>query len=254
MRVQFHPTKIFFFCKKNFPSVAIHQKPLEKHKAIRFLAFLLFSTLPTANILKKSGGRDGFVIKLADFGVAKLMNKIHYGQLYTTTGAGTVTYMSPEALKDHERYGKPSDIWSLGAVISFICNERHLFWNPMEVAKWPGDKSSLDEFKYSIDLRRLTADMLCPTPLTRPTASKIVSEAKTGNRQEEKPVKEAAKDQAKEPTKERGKEPGKKPAKKPSKKPGKKPGEEPGKEPVTKPAKKPGKRAAKRDRGRCLLS
>ena len=46
-RVHFHPSKIFFFAKKDFPSVSIHQKPLKKHWDIWFWELLQFSTLPT---------------------------------------------------------------------------------------------------------------------------------------------------------------------------------------------------------------
>ena len=45
-RVHFHPSKIFFFAKKDFPSVSIHQKPLKKHWDIWFWELLQFSTLP----------------------------------------------------------------------------------------------------------------------------------------------------------------------------------------------------------------
>ena len=91
--------------------------------------------------------------------------------------------MSPEALEDHERYGKPSDVWSLGAVISFYCNGVHLFRTPREVKVWPGGKSTLERNKYSIELRQLTADMLFPKSNFRPTASKIVAETLKDNGQ-----------------------------------------------------------------------
>ena len=38
----FPPIENIFFLQKFFPSVSIHQKPLEKQKAQRFLAILLF--------------------------------------------------------------------------------------------------------------------------------------------------------------------------------------------------------------------
>ena len=93
---------------------------------------------------------------------------------YTTSRCGTPIYMSPEALRSHERYGKPSDIWSLGAVISFICNTIHLFENIEDVFTWPGGRSSLDRNKYDIVLRQLVANMLCPNAAARPTASQIL--------------------------------------------------------------------------------
>ena len=44
--VHFHPSKIFFFAKKDFLSVSIYQKPLKKHWDIWFWELLQFSTLP----------------------------------------------------------------------------------------------------------------------------------------------------------------------------------------------------------------
>ena len=41
------PIENIFFREKKIPSVSIHHKPLKKHQPIRFLAFLLFSTLPS---------------------------------------------------------------------------------------------------------------------------------------------------------------------------------------------------------------
>ena len=57
-------------------------------------------------------------LKLADFGIAKIMDRSHAGRQYTTTLIGTPIYMSPEALKG-KRYGTPTDIWSLGVYMPF---------------------------------------------------------------------------------------------------------------------------------------
>ena len=142
---------------------------------------ILHRDIKPANILKKTDV-NGCVIKLADFGVANLMNKVHYGMLYTRGMAGTPIYMAPEVLSDIERYGKPCDIWSLGAVISFYCNGVHLFNSPNEVKAWKGGKSTLDRSRYSIDLRQLTANMLNPNASMRPTASEIWSEVNKDGR------------------------------------------------------------------------
>ena len=80
-------------------------------------------------------------------GLAKLMDKVHYGQLYANTRVGTAIYMSPEVLNSVSRYGKPSDIWSLGAVVSFtyICDGAHLSLHGTKVVTWQGGKSTLDK-------------------------------------------------------------------------------------------------------------
>ena len=136
---------------------------------------ILHRDIKPANILIKSVG-ETISFKLADFGLSKLMDRVHYGSFYATSRCGTYIYMSPEALSDDRRYGKASDIWSLGAVISFVCNRSHLFRKPQDVFSWPGGRSSLDRGKYSIELRQLVADMLCPDPALRPRAGKVLTE------------------------------------------------------------------------------
>lgn len=148
---------------------------------------IIHRDIKPANILCKSVG-DKFTFKLADFGIAKLMTKTHLGALYTIgMGTGTPIYCSPEALNyDGQRLGKPTDIWSFGAVISAYCNKgTHLFRDERTVKKWPGAKSTLDNQKYSIELRQLTADMMCPEEKSRPTAAQISEEAGKDGRQDE---------------------------------------------------------------------
>ena len=49
---------------------------------------------------------------------------------------------------------------------------------------WSGGKSTLDRAIYSIDLRQVIANLLNPTPESRPTAEEVIWEAHTDNRQE----------------------------------------------------------------------
>ena len=116
-------------------------------------------------------------LKLADFGIAKAMDRTHFGRQYARTQIGTPIYMSPEALKG-QRYGTPTDIWSLGATISYVCNQgTYLFKTKDAVKNWPGGKSTLDRNKYPIELRQLTADMMNPMENLRPTAEQIKEKA-----------------------------------------------------------------------------
>ena len=102
------------------------------------------------------------------------MDRTHLGRQYARSQIGTPIYMSPEALKG-QRYGTPTDIWSLGATVSYVCNQgRHLFRNEDAVKNWPGGKSTLDRKKYPIGIRQLTADMMNPNENLRPTADQII--------------------------------------------------------------------------------
>ena len=131
------------------------------------------------NILCKRRSDGKIVLKMADFGIAKLLNRQHYGQFYASTCIGTATYMSPEALNSFfgERYGKSADIWSLGALVSFFCNRRHLFQSEYSVRRWPGGISTLDRNKYCFALRQLTAHMMDPDESLRPSAKLIYKKA-----------------------------------------------------------------------------
>ena len=122
----------------------------EEHQVWRFLSHIscgleylhnrapepiLHRDIKPDNILGKTCPRTGqIVLKLADFGIAKLLKKKHLEEFYTASVVGCVIYMAPEImdveLGVEDRYGIPADIWSLGAVMSFRCSEKHLFTSP----------------------------------------------------------------------------------------------------------------------------
>jgi serine/threonine protein kinase len=81
--------------------------------------------LKPANILLARAG-DGFVPKVADFGLAKALDG---GASRTRTGAtfGTPSYMSPEQTRDAKNLGPASDVWSLGAVLYELCTGHKAF-------------------------------------------------------------------------------------------------------------------------------
>ena len=72
-------------------------------KALRLAheAHIVHRDLKPANILTKdswneSKGKNGVDLKIADFGIAKLLNRSAQGQYYAGTLTGTPTYMAPE--------------------------------------------------------------------------------------------------------------------------------------------------------------
>jgi serine/threonine protein kinase len=82
---------------------------------------------------------------------------------------------------DFQKYSFPADIWSLGAVIAFFCNAKHLFTSPKEVKGWT-KKNPLPDH-YSQDLKDLVARLLDPVSSGRPSAAEILSETLKNNRQ-----------------------------------------------------------------------
>ena len=121
-------------------------------------------------------------IKLADFGLAKLMElRTQSGRQVALTNCGTSIYMSPEVLRN-QPYGTATDIFSFGTTISFLCNQgKHLFTSRDSVLRWTGGKSTINETKYSIYLQKLMTAMLCPQAEKRPKANYILEGVKTLN-------------------------------------------------------------------------
>jgi serine/threonine protein kinase len=94
---------------------------------------------------------------------------------------GTPTYMAPEVLNEFQSYSFPADIWSFGALISFMCNGTHLFWSHDSVFEWrltdplPG--------MFSRELKDLVTQMLNPNPKFRPSADYVWNETVKDDRQ-----------------------------------------------------------------------
>jgi NIMA (never in mitosis gene a)-related kinase len=86
-----------------------------------------------------------------------------------------------QVLREFQNYSFPADIWSLGAVIAFYCNAKHLFTSVKEVFEWT-KKNPLPDH-YSQDLKDLVARLLDPVSSGRPLAAEILSETNKNNRQ-----------------------------------------------------------------------
>ena len=80
-------------------------------------------------------------------------------------------------------YTTSADMWSLGAVISFVCNGEHLLTDTGSVFNWIGGNSTLDDRQYSSSLRRLVASLLSPVAKKRPSAHQVLQETQKYNRQ-----------------------------------------------------------------------
>lgn len=134
---------------------------------------IIHRDLKPDNILCKTGYSGQLNFKIADFGIAKCVNENIQNQHYANTFCGTYCYMAPEVL-NRQPYKTNADLWSLGAVMSFVCNDGvHLFRTVRETRGWEGGKSTLPK-KYSIELRQTVADLMHPDYKQRPSAENIL--------------------------------------------------------------------------------
>ena len=75
--------------------------------------------------------------KLGDFGVAKTMDRTG-----SATMIGTINYMAPE-VHSVARYGSSADVYSLGLVLYWLLNERHLPFVP--ILNRPAKQSEVEQ-------------------------------------------------------------------------------------------------------------
>eukprot|EP00092_Neocalanus_flemingeri_P054996 GFUD01064873.1.p1 GENE.GFUD01064873.1~~GFUD01064873.1.p1 ORF type:complete len:208 (-),score=35.64 GFUD01064873.1:271-894(-) len=127
-------------------------------------------------------------LKIADFGIAKLLNRDAQQAYYGAKSEGVPTYMAPEVYADYERYSAASDVWSLGCVIAFYLNRRHVFYTPEDVQSYAGQDYVVDDDlyeEYSQDLLQLLFRMLSPDDDERPTAHYVYQETQLYDRRED---------------------------------------------------------------------
>jgi serine/threonine-protein kinase len=77
------------------------------------------------------------VVKLLDFGVAKVMEAAGGMMTRTRSGAflGSPAYMSPEQIRNARDVGPPTDLWSAGVILYQLLTGREPFAAPNESAK-----------------------------------------------------------------------------------------------------------------------
>ena len=120
----------------------------------------------------------GISWKLADFGLAKLLTADAQGRYYAQSKCGTEIYMAPEVIDNFQDYTFFADIWSLGAVITFVCNRRHFFTHPTLIQRWKKQATILPN-QFSQPLIEIVASMLDPAERQRPSAAVIYQQILT---------------------------------------------------------------------------
>ena len=88
---------------------------------------------------------------------------------------GTICYVAPEVLKGEDLHITTSaDMWSLGAVLTFVANDRqHLFKREWDVFNWKGDRSPIRRKLEYPQLHQLVLSLLSVDKHKRPTARQV---------------------------------------------------------------------------------
>mmetsp|Transcript_8791 Transcript_8791/g.30255 ORF Transcript_8791/g.30255 Transcript_8791/m.30255 type:complete len:946 (+) Transcript_8791:122-2959(+) len=119
------------------------------------------------------------VVKLGDFGVSKALQKQDGGATeLARTQVGTPYYLSPEIFEGR-KYGRKSDMWSLGVLLYEVLALRMPFEAPSLAALCrrvtSGAAPSYAPLcRYTADAKALVASLLTMSPAQRPTADQLL--------------------------------------------------------------------------------
>jgi eukaryotic-like serine/threonine-protein kinase len=120
-----------------------------------------------ANVLLGPGQR----VRLADFGIARLVDSA--SMTMTGTTLGTAAYMAPEQI-EHHGVGTAADVWSLGlTLLECLIGARIFEGTPSEVVARRLAGSVQPPPDLPMPWRLVLAAMLEPSPERRPSASEV---------------------------------------------------------------------------------
>eukprot|EP00052_Salpingoeca_macrocollata_P024680 m.221797 g.221797 ORF g.221797 m.221797 type:complete len:786 (+) comp22295_c0_seq1:153-2510(+) len=135
---------------------------------------IMHRDIKTANLFLKKGG----VLKLGDFGIARLLdrNADSMSRRTTRTPVGTPMYMSPE-LCQGARYGQKADMWALGCVLYEMCSLKHAYAGESLMGLLykicEGQPPLISDY-YDVRLRELAQVLMQRDPKDRPSCSEIL--------------------------------------------------------------------------------
>ncbi|XP_074651096.1 serine/threonine-protein kinase Nek1-like isoform X2 [Tubulanus polymorphus] len=130
---------------------------------------ILHRDIKSQNIFSTKRG----VIKLGDFGIAKVLNSTVE---LARTCIGTPYYLSPEIV-ENQPYNNKSDVWSLGCVLYELTTLKHAFeagnMKNLVLKIIRGSYPPVSP-RYSYDLRNLIAALFKRNPRDRPSVNSIL--------------------------------------------------------------------------------
>jgi serine/threonine-protein kinase len=155
--------------------VAAVIKPLARALEAAHQHNIIHRDLKPENVMLVDLGDEQALVKLLDFGVAKLKNKTDVEKTGAGQIIGTPMYLAPEQARDSDEVGWSSDIYSLGCLMFELLTGRPPFvastiieMVTKHVTETPVAPSSLiEEIPEEID--QLVLGMLAKLPLDRPT-------------------------------------------------------------------------------------
>lgn len=123
--------------------------------------------LKPANVLLEEGDGDNPVVRLADFGIARLFREQQPVAGLTRTGAfiGTPEYAAPEQVRGEKGIGPAADAFALGALLHFVASGEALYRRE-DIHDW---KAFRERRWNAADRPRLTDVVDCDRPEDRRT-------------------------------------------------------------------------------------
>lgn len=157
-------------------------KDLSEALAVVHAAGIVHRDIKPSNVLltQRSGDR-AFRPKLADFGIATIVDSTRLTMPGTLIG--TAAYLAPEQLRDSTP-AAPADIYSLGLVVlECLTGERAFPGTPAESMSARMFSDPVMPQSVPLALRQLIADMTARDPENRPTAADLTRQAELAQRE-----------------------------------------------------------------------